>query len=57
MAKVDAKHPGMYTHEQTAKVLSVLVGVILLGVGLLRLGWITSNIQHPRLHTRRSPST
>lgn len=46
VTKVDEKRPGVYSHEEVAKVLSVLAGGILLLLGLLRLGWIIDFIPY-----------
>ncbi|KAH8654964.1 sulfate transporter family-domain-containing protein [Tricladium varicosporioides] len=46
ISKVDEARPGIYSHEEIAKSLSVIAGSILLGLGLLRLGWIIEFIPY-----------
>jgi sodium-independent sulfate anion transporter 11 len=46
VSKVEDQRPGIYTHEETAKALSVIAGTILLLLGLLRLGWIIEFIPY-----------
>jgi sodium-independent sulfate anion transporter 11 len=43
---VQEKHPGVYTNEAIAKVLSAVSGMVLLAIGLLRLGWIIEFIPY-----------
>ncbi|KAL1838130.1 hypothetical protein VTJ49DRAFT_3009 [Mycothermus thermophilus] len=43
---VQEQQPGTYTNEAIAKVLSAMSGMILLAVGLLRLGWIIEFIPY-----------
>ncbi|KAL2265084.1 hypothetical protein VTJ83DRAFT_7594 [Remersonia thermophila] len=43
---VQEEHPGTYTNEAIAKVLSAVSGMILLAIGLLRLGWIIEFIPY-----------
>ncbi|KAK0522149.1 Sulfate permease 2 [Tilletia horrida] len=47
ITRVLAKHPGVWKPEEIASAVAFLCGVITLGVGLLRLGWITRYIPAP----------
>ena len=44
---VDKHHPGTWTGPHIATVLAFLTGSIVLGIGLLRLGWIVEFISLP----------
>ena len=44
---VDSDHPGEWTGPQIATVLAFLAGFIVLGLGLLRLGWLVEFIPLP----------
>ena len=44
---VDSNHPGEWTGPQIATVLAFLTGFIVLGIGLLRLGWLVEFIPLP----------
>jgi sodium-independent sulfate anion transporter 11 len=46
VSKVDNQKPGIYTHEEVAKVLSVIAGAILLVLGICRLGWFIEFIPY-----------
>ncbi|PPR01467.1 hypothetical protein CVT24_001871 [Panaeolus cyanescens] len=45
--RVEAQHPGEWDRPQIATVLSFITGIIVLGIGLLRLGWIVEFIPTP----------
>jgi solute carrier family 26 (sodium-independent sulfate anion transporter), member 11 len=44
---VDAKHPGEWGAPQIATVLAFICGFIVLGIGLLRIGWLVEFISAP----------
>ena len=44
---VESNHPGEWAAPQIATVLAFLTGFIVLGVGLLRLGWLVEFIPLP----------
>ena len=44
---VESSHPGEWAGPQIATVLAFLTGFIVLGVGLLRLGWLVEFIPLP----------
>lgn len=44
---VDAKHPGEWQGPEIATVLAFITGFIVLGIGLLRLGWLVEFIPAP----------
>lgn len=44
---VNNSHPGVYEGHIIATTLSLLCGFIVLGLGLLRLGWLVEFIPHP----------
>ena len=44
---VQAQYPGVYTGPQIASMLALLCGSVVLGIGLLRLGWIVEFIPAP----------
>jgi solute carrier family 26 (sodium-independent sulfate anion transporter), member 11 len=44
ISDVQSKHPGEWGGPQIASVLAFLTGFIVLGVGLLRLGWLVEFI-------------
>jgi len=46
---VESKHPGEWGGPQTATVLTFLTGFIILGIGLLRLGWLVEFIPLPAI--------
>ncbi|RDA95007.1 hypothetical protein CP533_2108 [Ophiocordyceps camponoti-saundersi (nom. inval.)] len=46
VSRVQEASPGTYKPEETAHVLSLITGMILLGFGLLRLGWIIEFIPY-----------
>lgn len=46
VTKVDEQMPGVYTHEEAAKALSVIAGAILLVLGICRMGWIIEFIPY-----------
>ncbi|KAG7285769.1 hypothetical protein NEMBOFW57_008063 [Staphylotrichum longicolle] len=43
---IGAERPGVYSNEEIAKALSALSGIILLFIGLVRLGWIIEFIPY-----------
>ncbi|KAF8991829.1 sulfate permease [Cyathus striatus] len=45
--RVDARHPGEWDSPHIATVLAFICGFIVLGIGLLRLGWIVEFIPAP----------
>ena len=47
--RIESNHPGEWTGPQIATVLAFLTGFIVLGVGLLRLGWIVEFIPLPAI--------
>jgi sodium-independent sulfate anion transporter 11 len=47
IAHVEAKHPGVWGGPQIASVLAFICGFIVLGIGLLRLGWLVEFIPAP----------
>lgn len=47
IAHVDAKHPGRWEGTLIATTVSFVCGFIVLGIGLLRLGWIVEFIPGP----------
>jgi solute carrier family 26 (sodium-independent sulfate anion transporter), member 11 len=47
IAHVDAKHPGKWEGTLIATTVSFVCGFIVLGIGLLRLGWIVEFIPGP----------
>jgi sodium-independent sulfate anion transporter 11 len=44
---VDNKHPGEWEGPQIATTLAFVCGFIVLGIGLLRLGWLVEFIPTP----------
>jgi sodium-independent sulfate anion transporter 11 len=44
---VDAKHPALWTGPEIATTLALICGVIVLGIGLLRIGWLVEFIPAP----------
>lgn len=44
---VDDKHPDVWSSPQIATTLAFICGFIVLGIGLLRLGWIVELIPAP----------
>ncbi|KAL2256934.1 hypothetical protein VTK26DRAFT_876 [Humicola hyalothermophila] len=46
ISSVQEQRPGTYTNEEIAKTLSMVAGMILLAIGLLRLGWIIEFIPY-----------
>jgi len=46
VSSIQDQRPGTYTNEDIAKTLSAISGIILLGVGLLRLGWVIEFIPY-----------
>ncbi|KAF8874619.1 sulfate permease [Gymnopilus junonius] len=44
---VDAKHPGEWAGPEIATTLAFITGFIVLGIGILRLGWIVEFIPAP----------
>jgi sodium-independent sulfate anion transporter 11 len=44
---VDKKHPGEWTHPEIATTIAFICGFIILGIGLLRLGWVVELIPAP----------
>jgi len=46
IAAVQEQRPGIYTNEEIAKALSAISGMILLFIGLVRLGWIIEFIPY-----------
>ena len=46
VSAVDKDYPGEFSHEQIAHSLSLMSGVALLAIGLLRLGWIVEFIPY-----------
>jgi sodium-independent sulfate anion transporter 11 len=44
---VDQKHPGEWSHPEIAINLAFICGFIVLGIGLLRLGWLVELIPIP----------
>lgn len=44
---VDTKHPHEWTAPQIATTLALICGVIVLGIGLFRLGWLVEFIPAP----------
>ena len=44
---VNDKHPGVWTGPEIATTVSFVCGFIVLGIGLLRLGWIVEFIPAP----------
>ncbi|KIY46492.1 sulfate permease [Fistulina hepatica ATCC 64428] len=47
IADVDAKHPGEYEGHVIASAIALICGFIVLGLGLLRLGWVVEFIPAP----------
>ena len=47
IAAVDAAHPGEWPATQIATTLAFICGFIVLGIGVLRLGWIVELIPLP----------
>ncbi|KAE9410740.1 sulfate permease [Gymnopus androsaceus JB14] len=47
IANVDATHPGKWEGHQIATTVAFLSGFIVLGIGLLRLGWLVEFIPAP----------
>ncbi|KAK0731933.1 sulfate transporter family-domain-containing protein [Lasiosphaeris hirsuta] len=46
ISSVQEQRPGVYTNEEIAKALTSVSGMILLGIGFLRLGWIIEFIPY-----------
>jgi sodium-independent sulfate anion transporter 11 len=46
---IDSNHPGEWASPQIATLLAFLTGFIVLGVGLLRLGWLIEFIPLPAI--------
>ena len=46
---IESNHPGEWAAPQIATVLAFLTGFIVLGVGLLRLGWLVEFIPLPAI--------
>ena len=47
---VESNHPGEWTGPQIATVLAFLTGFIVLGAGILRLGWLVEFIPLPAVN-------
>ncbi|KAG8999682.1 hypothetical protein FRB94_005985 [Tulasnella sp. JGI-2019a] len=47
IARVDAKHPKQWSSPEIATTVALFCGFIVLGIGLLRLGWIVEFISAP----------
>lgn len=47
IAEVDAKFPGKWSAPDIATTLAFICGFIVLGIGLLRLGWLVEFIPAP----------
>lgn len=47
IAHVENAHPGQWSDHQIATTLAFIAGFIVLGVGLLRLGWLVELIPLP----------
>lgn len=47
IAHVDKAHPGVWDGPQIATTLAFICGFIVLGIGILRLGWIVEFIPAP----------
>lgn len=46
---VDSKHPGKWTNPEIATTTAFICGFIVLGIGLIRLGWIVELIPIPAI--------
>ena len=46
---IESNHPGEWAGPQIATVLAFLTGFIVLGIGLLRLGWLVEFIPLPAI--------
>lgn len=46
IAEVEQDYPNVYSREDIARTLSFMIGVVMLPVGLLRLGWIVDIIPY-----------
>jgi sodium-independent sulfate anion transporter 11 len=44
---VEGKHPGVWTAPQIATTLALICGIIVIGIGLLRIGWLVEFIPAP----------
>jgi len=44
---VNNKHPGEWTGPEIATTLALICGIIVLGIGLLRIGWLVEFIPAP----------
>ena len=49
ISAIESNHPGEWSPSQIATVLAFLTGFIVLGIGLLRLGWIVEFIPLPAI--------
>ena len=47
IARINAKHPNEWPAPQIATTVALFCGFIVLGIGLLRIGWLVEFISAP----------